>query len=388
MHNLTAADIKDAKPGDRLTDGGGLRLEVDAKGNASWIFRYTSPVTRKERYAGLGPLADVTLTQARRKAQDARNLILEGKDPLEERDASRAARRAEAARAVTFAACAEQYIAAREATWKNPVHRQQWRNSLRDHAMPHIGTMPVSDIDTAAVLRVLRPIWSTTPETASRVRGRIEAILSAAKVEKLRDGDNPALWRGHLDQLLPRRSKVRDVVHHAALPYDEMPAFWRSLSADTSDAARLLRFIILTAARYGEAARADWSEIRGDVWTVPASRMKGGREHSVPLSGSALEVLGERGKGLIFPSPMTSKPISDVALAKVIQRHTDEPATTHGFRSTFRDWAGDCTNYPRELIEHALAHVVGSASERAYRRGDALKRRRELMESWEGALGK
>jgi integrase len=375
-------EIRAAKPGSRLSDGGGLRLETDAKGNASWVLRYTSPTTQRERYMGLGPLRDVGIALARRKAQDARNLILEGKDPLQERDASKAARRAEAARSITFAQYAASFIAERETTWRSAAHQLQWHNSLLRLAMPEIGHMPIADIDTGAVLRVLRPIWNRTPETANRVRNRIEIILNAAKAEGLRTVENSAAWRGHLDQLFVKRSKLRPVVHHAALPYADAPKFWRLLSADKSDSARMLSFIILTACRYGEAAGADWSEIVGDVWTVPASRMKAGLEHRVPLTSEALEVLGEPDTGPIFPSPMTGKPISDRALAKTIARHTGKPATIHGFRSTFRDWAGDETETPREIVEHALAHAVGSESERSYRRGTALERRRELMGAW------
>jgi integrase len=365
---LTALQVKNAKPGDKLGDGGGLRLDVDRSGNKSWVFRFTSPVTAKERFMGLGPLRDVTLAQARDAAAEARSLIRERKDPIEHRKEARAAVKVEASRAVTFKAYAEQFISGREAAWKNPRHRQAWRNSLRDYVHPLIGHLPVADIDTAAVLQVLRPIWGTKTETASRVRGRLEAILSAAKVEGLRTGDNPALWRGHIAEVLPSKKKVSVVEHHAALPYREMPAFWKLLASDTSDAARMLRFIILTAARFGEAAGMQPHEVKGDLWRIPASRMKGGKEHAVPLTAAAMACLPFR-------------PVSDPALAKAIRRHTSAPATTHGMRSTFRDWAGDCTEFARELAEAALAHVLGEV-ERAYRRGDALAKRRALMNEW------
>jgi len=365
---LTAKQVQHAKPGERLGDGNGLRLDVDRSGNASWIFRFTSPVTGRERFMGLGPLRDVSLADARDAAADARALIRQRKDPIEARRNDRAEARVEASRAITFQVYAEQFIAGREGAWKNPRHRQAWRNSLRDYVFPAIGHLPVADVDTAAVLQVLRPIWGTKTETASRVRGRIEAILSAAKVEGLRTGDNPAVWRGHIAEVLPSKRKVSKVEHHPALPYAEIPAFWRSLSADTSDAACMLRFIILTACRYGEAAGVQSGEVVKDLWTIRAPRMKGGKAHAVPLTPLALKQLPFR-------------PVSDVALANVIRRHTVTPATTHGFRSSFRDWAGDCTDHPRDLAEAALAHTLGEV-EKAYRRSDGLAKRRKLMEDW------
>jgi integrase len=365
---LTTKRIQHAKPGERLGDGNGLRLDVDRSGNSSWIFRFTSPVTGKERFMGLGPARDVSLAEARDAAAKARALIRQRKDPIEARRADRAEAKVEASRAITFQVYAEQFIAGREGAWKNPRHRQAWRNSLRDYVFPAIGHLPVADVDTVAVLQVLRAIWGTKTETASRVRGRIEAILSAAKVEGLRTGENPAVWRGHIAEVLPSRRKVSKVEHHPALPYSGMPAFWRSISADTSDAARMLRFIILTACRYGEAAGVQSGEIVKDLWTIPAQRMKGGKAHAVPLTSLALE-------------QWPFRPVSDVALAKVIRRHTVAPATTHGFRSSFRDWAGDCTDHPRDLAEAALAHTLSDV-EKAYRRSDGLVKRRKLMEDW------
>jgi integrase len=338
---------------------------------------------------GLGPLADVALAKARDAARQARDLLRQGVDPIDHRNAQRAAAKVEASRAVTFKGYAEGYITSHEASWKNPKHRQQWRNSLATYAYPVLGHLPVADVDTAAVLSVLRPVWQSKPETASRVRGRIETVLAAAKAEGLRTGENPALWRGHIDQLLPSKKKVRRVVHHPALPYAELPQFMASLRKDTSIAARLLEFIIATAARYSEAALADWQEIDRErrLWTVPASRMKAERPHTVPLSAAAMAVLGERGKGLIFASPLTGRSLSDTALADVIRRHTSTPATVHGMRSTFRDWGGDETSHQRETIEAALAHVVGDETEAAYRRSDALAKRRALMEEWANFFG-
>ncbi|QWG11033.1 integrase arm-type DNA-binding domain-containing protein [Bradyrhizobium sediminis] len=367
---LTALQVKNAKPGDKLTDGGGLRLDVDRNGNRAWVFRFTSPVTSKERYAGLGPAADVTLAQARDAAQEARALLRKGVDPIEHRNAQRTAAKVEASRSITFKAYATQYIAGKESGWKNDKHRQQWTNSLRDYAYPIIGHLAVADVDTEAVLKVLRPIWTTKKETARRVRGRIEAILNSAKAEGLRAGENPALWRGHLDQVGLARRRKSDVKHHPALPYGEMPQFWKSLASDTSDTARMLRWIVLTACRFNEAAEMDTgSEVKGDLWTVPAIRMKAERPHFVPLTAAALAQLPFR-------------PVSDVSLSKCIARHTDTPATTHGMRSTFRDWAGDETEAAWETAEAALAHVVGDETEAAYRRSTALVKRRELMAAW------
>jgi integrase len=369
MGNLTALAVKNAKPGDKLGDGDGLRLDVDKNGNRSWVFRYTSPTTGKERYAGFGSAGEVSLAEARDARDEARKLIRAGQDPIDARNTKRAEAKVQDSRSVTFKVYAEGFITGREAGWKNDKHRQQWRNSLRDYAYPIIGQLPVAEVDTAGVLKVLRPIWDTKKETARRVRGRIEAILNAAKAEGLRTGENPALWRGHLDQLLARRKKS-DVKHHPALPYEEMPDLWKSLAGDPSDAARMLRWIILTACRFNEAADMDpAAEVKSDLWTIPAVRMKGEREHRVPLTPLALAQLPFR-------------PVSDVTLSTCITRHTKTTATTHGMRSTFRDWAGDCTSFPRDIAEMALAHAVSDETEAAYRRSTALAKRRELMTTW------
>lgn len=369
MGNLTALKVKNAKAGDKLADGDGLRLDVDKNGNGSWIFRFKSPATGKERFMGLGPLRDVGLAAAREAASAARSQVRSHIDPIEHRISERAKAKAQATGTITFEAYAKQYIAGKEAGWKNEKHRQQWSNSLRDYAYPTIGKIAVPDVDTEAVLKVLRPIWATKKETARRVRGRIEAILNAAKAERLRTGENPALWRGHLDQVLARRRKS-DVKHHPALPYEEMPKFWRSLTSDTSDGARMLRWIILTACRFNETFEMDTArEVKGDTWIIPAARMKAEKEHRVPLTTAALAQLPFR-------------VVSDVTLSNCIARHTNTIATTHGFRSTFRDWAGDCTSFPREIAEMALAHAVDDETEAAYRRSTALAKRRALMEEW------
>src|ERR1700722_7290733 len=302
MGNLTALAVKNAKPGDKLADGDGLRLDVDKNGNASWVFRFKSPVTGKERFMGLGPMRDVGLAAAREAASTARSLLRNSVDPIENRIAERAKVKADATGAITFEAYAKRYIAGKEAGWKNDKHRQQWSNSLRDYAYPHIGHLRVCDVDTAAVRKVLDPIWNEKKETARRVRGGIEAILNGAKAEGLRTGENPALWRGHLDQFLARRRKS-DVQHHPALPYEEMPQFWRSLAGDTSNAARMLRWIILTACRFNEADAMDpGAEVKGDLWTIPAVRMKAEREHKVPLADLAL-------------AQIPFRPVSDVTLS-------------------------------------------------------------------------
>ena len=375
MHRLTPAQVRDAKPGDKLSDGGGLRLDADRSGNRSWIFRYTSPATGKERFMGLGPAADVSLSSARSAAAKARELIRQGKDPIDHKREARATERLAAMRGVSFRQCAERLIDAHSGTWKNEKHRQQWRSTMATYVYPVVGDLAVQDVDTGLVLQVLEPLWNEKPETASRIRGRIENVLDWATVAGYRRGENPAVWRGRLAHLLPAKRKVRAVVSHAALPYAEMPAFYASLSKDPSPSARLLRFIILTAARYSEAALADWQEIKDGLWTVPAPRMKAGKAHTVPLSNEASAVLGEPSEGRIFSA-------SDTALAKCISRHTSTRATVHGFRSTFRDWAGDCTEFPRDVAEMALAHAVTDATERAYRRATALEKRRDLMIAW------
>lgn len=367
---LTVKQVEAAKGNgkrQKFGDGDNLWLYVDKAGNKSWVLKYTSPVG-KEREMGIGPERDISLAEARDKRDEARKLIRDGVDPIEARKEKRDAARVEAAKGITFEAYAGKYITAREAGWKNPVHRKQWPASLKAHAFPIIGALAVADVDTVAVLKVLRPIWTELPETARRVRGRIEAILNGAKAEGLRTGENPALWRGHLDQILAKRRKA-DVVHHAALPYAEMPRFWKSLAKDTSDAAGLLRFIILTASRYNEAAGWKEVEVKGDVWMIPAPRMKAGRAHAVPLTSAALACM-----------PVPS--VSDVALASCIKRHTKTHATTHGFRSTFRDWVGDELDFSGDLAEQALAHVLPNQTEAAYRRGTALQKRRALMQAW------
>ncbi|MCH5374054.1 MAG: site-specific integrase, partial [Planctomycetes bacterium] len=294
----------------------------------------------------------------------------------------------EAAKSKSFDECAAAYIAAHEVGWRNPKHRQQWRNTLSTYASPVIGRLPVADIDTDLVMRVLEPIWTSKPETAGRVRGRIESILDWAATRGYRTGENPARWRGHLDHLLPKRSKVRRVRHHPALPYSEIGGFVAGLRDMDSVAARALEFVILTAARTGEVLGVRWDEVDFEtgVWTIPAERMKNGREHRVPLSRAALDVLESvrplRRNDYVFPGNRPKRPLSNMALTMLLRRMGHDGITVHGFRSTFRDWAAEQTSAPREVAEMALAHTIGDSVEAAYRRGDLFEKRRDLMASW------
>ena len=341
---------------------------------------------------GLGSYPETTLARARELAAEARQAVAEGRDPIAERAAAKIPAQPEVpADIMTFGAFADAYIASVEGGWRNPVHRQQWRNSLRDHAAA-LNEMPIADIATEHVLAVLQPIWLTKSETADRVRGRIEKILDAAKARGLRPRDamNPAGWRGHLALLLPKQPKLARG-HHAALPYKDAPAFMAALRERPALAARCLEFTILTAARSGEALGATWGEIdlAAKTWTVPKERMKAGVEHVVPLCDSAIAVLERlrpekpKPSALIFAVGGAAR--SNMAMAMLLRRmgyNGADKLTTHGFRSTFRDWAGDATNFPREVVEQALAHTIENKAERAYRRGTAIERRRALMDAW------
>lgn len=367
-------------------DGEGLYLRVDNKGARRWVFVYTRDSRRREM--GLGTFPTKELARARADAEAARRILSDGGDPI----AARAAAKEEASAVPMFGAFAEDYIASVEDGWRNDVHRQQWRNSLRDHAGA-IRNLPIDKINTEHLLTVLRPIWLDKPETARRVRGRIETILNAAKVRGHRplDAINPAAWAGHLALLLPRQSKLARG-HHAAMPYADVPAFWAELSKRPALAARCLEFTILTAARSGEALGATWAEIdlERKTWTVPADRMKGGVEHVVPLSDSTLAVLEKvrpkelKPAGVIFGVGGAAR--SNMAMSMLLRRMGHGDVTVHGFRSTFRDWCGDATEFPRELAEMALAHAVGDDVEAAYRRGTAIERRRGLMQAWAAYL--
>jgi integrase len=377
------------KPG-MHADGDGLYLRVTPEGARNWVLRYM--LNRKPRWMGLGPLRLYGLAEARTRALDARRKRHDGIDPIEARRAQRTRERLDAAKTVTFKQCAENYIASHGAGWRNEKHRYQWKATLKDYAYPAIGELPVQAVDTALVLKVLEPIWTTKPETAGRVRQRIESILDFAKVRGYREGENPARWRGHLDKLLPARSRVREVEHLAALPYAKLPAFLASLREREAAAARALEFLILTAGRTGEVIGARWNEIDllEKVWTIPASRMKAHREHRVPLSSRALTVLAEMqtaGNGVdgnvyVFPGPKPGKPHSNMAFLMLLRRMGLDNLTVHGFRSTFRDWAAERTSYPNHVVEMALAHAVSNKVEAAYRRGDLFEKRRRLMQQW------
>jgi integrase len=369
---LTALQVTRAtKPG-MLGDGGSLYLQIGDSGTKSWILRYKRG--GKSHYFGLGPLSLVTLSEARQKAVEARRLLLDGKDPIEARRASRAA----VAKAVTFREAAEAHIAAHRPGWRSAKHAEQWTQSLGAYAYPVLGDMRIDTIETADVLRTLQPIWITKPVSAGRVRNRIELILDAAKARGLRSGENPAAWRGHLDKLLPARAKVHKVEHHAAMPYREVVKFVDALRQQDGAAALALEFLILTATRSGEALGATWDEVDlvERLWTIPASRMKSGRPHRVPLSDPAVAILEKmaaiRSSDHVFPGRLHKRPLSGEAMKHVQRRMGRADVTIHGFRSSFRDWAGNETNVAREVAEAALAHAVGDASELAYRRGDAL----------------
>jgi integrase len=376
-NRLTARSVASLKKPGRHADGQNLYLKISADASSkSWVFMFD--LAGRQREGGLGSIASVSLAQAREKAAEWRALLAKGLDPLEAR---KAAHEAEAARK-TFGQCAEELIKAKRSGWRNATHARQWTQTLGDYCGP-IWNRPVDDIDTHAVLSVLTPLWGAKPETASRLRGRIEATLDYAKVHKLRTGENPAAWKGNLALTLPKRQKL-DRVHLAAMPYCEVAAFVATLRETESIRALALEFIILTAARLGEVLGAEWSEIdlAEGVWTVPASRMKAGREHRVPLSARVVEIVERmaeiRSSDYIFPGQRRGRPLSHCAPRELCPAG----ATIHGFRSSFRDWAGNETSTPREVCEAALAHSVGGAVEAAYRRSDALERRRPLMEAW------
>jgi len=388
LHNaLTAVTVMSAKPG-RHADGGGLQLLVKDTGARSWVYRFM--LKGKSRDIGLGPAGPggISLADARDLATALRLKVKAGIDPLEERQRAeadaKAAEQAAKVAGVTFKAMAETHIAANKESWRNAKHKQQWENTLATYAYPVIGELPVAEIDAPHVLKVLEPIWREVPETASRLRGRIETVLDSAKARGYRQGENPARWRGHLAQILPARTKLSRG-HHKAMPYDAIPAFLGALRAREAVAALALEFVILTAARTGEVIAAEWDEVdlAKALWTVPAERMKAGKEHRVPLSPRAVEILEETkqlGGKYLFPGAQRSK-LSGMAMAMLLRRMKQD-VTVHGFRSAFRDWAAECTGYSHEVAEMALAHTIGNAVERAYRRGDLFDKRRRLMVDW------
>ncbi len=390
INKLTTRQVDTiAKPG-RHADGGGLYLVVGPDGGSrKWVLRYMLNGKRRDMGLGSAGRGGLPLAQARAAASEARGLIQKGIDPLEHRRADAAAASPPAA-IPTFGEMADALLASLGNEWRNDKHRAQWEMTLRVYAKP-LRPLPVDEVDTNAVLAVIKPIWSTKNETASRLRGRIERVLDYAKTLGHRSGENPALWRGHLSNVLPKRQKLTRG-HHPAMPYDQVPAFVQALRLRDSVGARALEFTILTAARSGEVLGATWGEIELDkaLWTIPAARMKGARQHRVPLPGRAVEILREvaalrrtnKPGEPLFPGSRPGRGLSNMAMDMLLRRMGRDDATVHGFRSSFRDWAGERTSFPREVAEAALAHLVGDDVERAYRRGDALEKRRSLMQEW------
>ena len=372
---LSVQKVKSAPPG-RHGDGRGLFLYVKPSGARSWVLRYQ--VQGRRRDLGLGSYPDVTLAMARDRATEARRLIVEGEDPIAKKQQTKAK---------TFKEAAQELIESKRSGWKNAKHAAQWTSTLETYVFPKIGQIQISKIETADIIGTLTPIWPEKPETANRVRQRIEAVLDYATALGIRAGDNPARWRGHLDHLLPKPTKVRAVKHHPALPHAEIAAFMSDLGTRSGVAARALGFTILTAARSGETRGATWAEIDLDaqLWTIPAERMKAGKEHRVPLSDAAIACLGARRNDTVLAFESEAKPgrpISDMSMTAVLRRMERNDITVHGFRSTFRDWAGETTGFPREVIEAALAHGIKDKAEAAYARSDLFDKRRDLMEAW------
>ena len=386
---LRALDVWRLPPG-LHPDGAGLYLQVTSGNGRSWIYRYS--LHNKEHRLGLGSAKAISLKRARELAGETRRLRAERVDPLQQRRELRDAQLVERAKSISFGQCAESYITAHEAGWRNPKHRQQWRSTLSQYVYPTIGGLPVEAIDTSLILKCLEPIWRDRTETASRIRGRIESVLDYAKARGYRNGENPARWRGHLQSLLPQPAKINGVEHHAALPYAEIGEFMADLRRRDSTSARCLEFLILTAARTGEVIGATWNEIdlKSRVWVIPGNRMKGGREHRVPLSDRAVEIVrimqSRRENDFVFAG-MRGGGLSNMSLLAML-RTMGRSVTAHGFRSSFRDWAAEQTNFPREVAEQALAHVLGDKVEAAYRRGDLFEKRRRLMAAWAEFCGK
>jgi integrase len=391
INKLTVAQIdKNLAPG-RYGDGGGLWLQVSRWKTKSWIYQFTSPATGKVRQLGLGPYSerDVSLKMARDHAAKARALIREGIDPIDRRRNEKAKRKLAQASLTTFSQAAERYVTSHAPTWRNAKHRAQWGATLQRYAFPIFGNVPVGEVDTNLVMKSLEAIWRDKPETAKRLRGRIERILDWAAVRGLRTTENPARWRGHLDHLLAAPSRLRAVTHHPALPYQELPSFFAALNTREGAAARALEITILSGLRTNEVISATWDEIDLDksTWIIPAQRMKAAREHRIPLTGITVEklngLLREPGNPYVFVGGRPRKPLSNMAMLKLA--HQLRPGiTVHGFRSSFRDWAAETTAFPNHVVEMALAHTVGNKVEAAYRRGDLFEKRKHLMADWAG----
>lgn len=370
----------------------GLGINVLKSGSRSWVLRCR--IGGKRRDMGLGGYPDVTLADAKTAARAARALIAQGIDPIDRRQAARSKLAADQASAISFRQAATQYIETHEGGWRNPKHTQQWHNTIETYANPTIGNLPVRDIEVAQILAVLEPIWKTKTETASRLRGRLESVLDWATARGFRTGPNPARWKGLLDNLLPAPGKIAKKDHHRALPYAELSKFMAALTKQDGMGARALEFTILTACRSGEVRGAKWDEfeLETGVWTVPATRMKAGKEHRVPLSDAALSIVNVQKANAfceyVFPSSQRARnsetegaPLSDMTLSAVLRRMKVD-AVPHGFRSTFRDWCAEQTDYPRDVAEMALAHAIGNKVEAAYRRGDLFGKRKQMMQDW------
>ncbi|WP_269619218.1 tyrosine-type recombinase/integrase [Zhongshania sp. BJYM1] len=389
--NLDPREIKELSDPGTYGDGEGLYLQVAKAGTKSWIYRYQ--INGRRRFKGLGGFPAISLSEARKERNRLRLKVKAGIDPLDEKAdnvaKASAERKAEAARKMTFRNCAETYIDDMSPHWKNRKHEQQWRNTLKTYAYPVIGDKPAADIELDDVLAILQPIWLEKTETATRVRNRIELVIDWANVRKYGSGNNPARWKGNLDKVLPKPSKLKKVKHHNALPYDEAAVFMAALKKQPGSAAKVLQLVILTATRTSEAIEATWSEfdLKKAVWTIPAERMKGEKEQRIPLSKPALSILHEMKNGItgdiyVFPGQKVGRPLSNMAMIKVLHRMERKDITVHGFRSTFRDWVAEQTNFPRRVAEMALAHKLKDGAEAAYQRGDLIKKRTDLMDAW------
>lgn len=388
IHKLTTRKVNTAEPG-KHEDGGGLRLVVESTGSRRWVVRVT--LNKKRREYGLGGFPDVSLADARKTAAEYRVLAKQGIDPAAK---MRSLAKEPQVQTPTFISCAARYIKSHRHGWRNAKHGRQWVSTIKTYAKRHIGKMKVNEISTQDVLSVLQPIWTSKNETAKRLQGRIESILDYAAAHNYRDSVNPARWRGHLDKLLPKPSKIQRVRHHPAMPYTEIQAFWSDLAENDCTSSRALQLLILTATRTSEVLNATWAEfdLNNKVWTIPENRMKAGREHRVPLSSAALQILKTQPRVVdnlyVFPGAKQSKPLSNMALLSLMRGmgygkdRAKGEYVPHGFRSTFRDWSGEVSSYPRDVAEMALAHTIENKVEAAYRRGDLFEKRRQMMQDW------
>lgn len=386
INKLSALQVNRlSKPG-LYGDGAGLYLQITKGGVKSWLFRYMR--SGRARGMGLGPVHTVSLSDARIKALEVRKQLLEGVNPLDAKQQEQARVKAKAVKATTFDECSAAYIDTHSSGWKNAKHAGQWRNTLATYASPHFGALPITELDTALVMKALEPIWISKTETASRVRGRIEAVIDWATARGHRAGENPARWKGHLDHLLPKRSKVQAAVHHAALPYMDAPKFITQLRTIDTMAAKALELLMLTATRTSEVIEARWDEfnLTAAMWRIPAARMKAGKEHRIPLSLPAVTLLKQvqviKQNEFVFPGQRKNRPLSNMALLQLLKRMGRSDLTAHGFRSTFRDWVGETTHFPREVAEAALAHLLKDKAEAAYARGDLFEKRTSMMTEW------